>query len=195
MKLIIINKKRLGVTIIIIGLMLVLLGFEKHFDARLKFAALMQNNINSLVQYEALDNKLSYKLPSEWSTKEQKFSGQEILYHNDFKTKDSKIHGFIEVWNLKQDLKNFLKESKKVSSEQNLYKQYSMSPININNRDGYLVNYTMITSSDVAYKGYEYFVNDDGKFFRFAFFVREDNFKENMPTIFRAIVQTLNYKE
>lgn len=195
MKLIIINKKRLGVTIIIIGLMLVLLGFEKYFDARLKFAALMQNNINSLVQYEALNNKLSYKLPSEWSTKEQKFSGQEILYHNDFKTKDSKIHGFIEVWNLKQDLKNFLKESKKVSSEQNLYKQYSMNPININNRDGYLVNYTMITSSDVAYKGYEYFVNDDGKFFRFAFFVREDNFKENMPTIFRAIVQTLNYKE
>ena len=78
MKLIIINRKRVGVTTIIIGLMLILLGFEKHFDARLKFAALMQNNINSLVQYEALNNKLTYKLPSEWSTKEQKFSGQEI---------------------------------------------------------------------------------------------------------------------
>lgn len=195
MKLIIINRKRLGVTTIIIGLMLILLGFEKHFDARLKFTALMQNNINSLVQYEALDNKLSYKLPAEWSTKEQKFFGQEILYHNDFKTNDSKIYGFVEVWKLKQDLKSFLEESKKISSEQNLYKQYNISPIKINNKDGYLVCYTMITTSDVDYKAYEYFIKDDDKFFRFSFFLKESNFKENMPTVFRTIVQTLNYKE
>jgi hypothetical protein len=195
MKLIIINRKRLGVTTIIIGLMLILLGFEKHFDARLKFTALMQNNINSLVKYEALDNKLSYKLPAEWSTKEQKFFGQEIVYHNDFKTNDSKIYGFVEVWKLKQDLKNFLEESKKVSSEQNLYKQYNISPIKINNRDGYLVCYTMVTTSDVDYKAYEYFIKDGDKFFRFSFFLKESNFKENMPTVFRTIVQTLNYKE
>jgi hypothetical protein len=195
MKLIIINRKRLGVTTIIIGLMLILLGFEKYFDAGLKFTALMQNNINSLVQYKGLDNKLSYKLPEEWITKEQKFSGQEILYHNDFKTNDSKIYGFVEVWKLNQDLKNFLEQSKKTSSEQNLYKQYNISPIKINDKDGYLVYYTMITSSDIDYKGYEYFIKDNDKFFRFSFFMKESNFKENMPTVFRTIVQTLNYKE
>lgn len=195
MKLIIINRKRLGVTTIIIGLMLILFGFAKYFDAGLKFTALMQNNINSLVQYEALDNKLSYKLPAEWTTKEQKFSGQEILYHNDFKTSDSKIHGFVEVWNLKQDLKSFLEESKKISSEQNLYKQYKISPITINNKDGYLVEYIIVTSSDIDYKGYEYFIKDNNKFFRFSFFMVGNNFKENMPTVFRTIVQTLNYKE
>ncbi|KZL90007.1 hypothetical protein [Clostridium magnum] len=195
MKLIIINRKRLGVTTIIIGLMLILLGFEKYFDAGLKFTALMQNNINSLVQYKALDNKLSYKLPAEWITKEQKFSGQEILYHNDFKTNDSKIYGFVEVWSLNKDLKNFLEESKKISSEQNLYKQYNISPIKINDRDGYLVSYTMITSSDIDYKGYEYFIKDSNKFFRFSFFMKASNFKENMPTVFKTIVQTLNYKE
>ncbi|MCH5138780.1 hypothetical protein JMF89_16520 [Clostridiaceae bacterium UIB06] len=194
MKLIIINRKRLGVTTIIIGLMLILLGFEKHFDARLKFTALMQNNINSLVQYKALNNKLSYKLPAEWSTKEQKFSGQEILYHNDFKASDSKIYGFVEVWNLKQDLKSFLEESKKISSEQNLYNQYNINPIKINNREGYLVSYTIITSSDIDYKGYEYFIKDDNKFFRFSFFMKGTNFKENMPTVFRTIVQTMDYK-
>lgn len=195
MKLIIINRKRLGVTTIIIGLMLILLGFEKYFDAGLKFTALMQNNINSLVQYKALDNKLSYKLPAEWVTKEQKFSGQEILYHNDFKTNDSKIYGFVEVWSLSKDLKDFLEESKKISSEQNLYKQYNISPIKINDRDGYLVSYTMITSSDIDYRGYEYFIKDSNKFFRFSFFMKASNFKENMPTVFKTIVQTLNYKE
>ncbi|MCT8975724.1 hypothetical protein N4T77_03830 [Clostridium sp. CX1] len=195
MKVIIINRKRLGVTTIIIGLMLVLLGLEKHFDAKLKLAALMQNNINSLVQYQALDSKLTYKLPSEWSTSEQNFSGQEIIYHNDFKDKDYKVHGFIEVWNLNKDLKTFLQESKKISSEQNEYKDYNISPITINNREGYLVNYTIKTNTNTYYKGYEYFIKDKDKFFRFSFFMRDENFKENMPTVFKTIVQTLNYRE
>ncbi|MDW8802441.1 hypothetical protein P8V03_14930 [Clostridium sp. A1-XYC3] len=195
MKVIIINRKRLGVTTIIIGLMLVLLGLEKHFDAKLKLAALMQNNINSLVQYQALDSKLTYKLPSEWSTSEQNFSGQEIIYHNDFKDKDYKVHGFIEVWNLNKNLKTFLQESKKISSEQNEYKDYNISPITINNREGYLVNYTIKTNTNTYYKGYEYFIKDKDKFFRFSFFMRDENFKENMPTVFKTIVQTLNYRE
>ncbi|EET84905.1 conserved hypothetical protein [Clostridium carboxidivorans P7] len=171
MKVIIINRKRLGVTIIIIGLMLVLFSLEKHFDARLKFTALIQNNINSLVQYEALDKKFTYKLPAEWAAKEQKFPGNEIIYHNDFNTKDLKIHGFVEVWNLNTDLKAFLEESKKISSEQNLYKSYEIKPIKINNKDGYLVEYTIITSNNKAYKGYEYFIKNKDKFIRFSFFV------------------------
>lgn len=195
MKVIIINRKRLGVTIIIIGLMLILFSLEKNFDARLKFTALIQNNINSLIQYEALDKKFSYKLPAEWSAKEQKFPGNEIIYHNDFNTKDLKIHGFVEVWNLNTDLKAFLEESKKISSEQNLYKSYEIKPININNKNGYLVEYTIITSNNKAYKGYEYFIKSGDKFMRFSFFVSEDNFKESMPTIFKTIVQTFNYKE
>lgn len=195
MKLIIINRKRLGVTVIIVGLMFILLGLEKNFDAGLKFTALIQSNINSLKKYEALGKKLSYKLPTEWVTEQKNFSGQEIIYHNDFTSKDSKIHGFVEVWNLNKDLRTFLEESKKISSEQNLYKEYNISPIVINNRDGYLVSYIIITPSNESFRGYEYFLRNKDKFFRFSFFVKEDNFKENMPTIFKTIVQTLNYKE
>lgn len=195
MKLIIINRKRLGVTVIIIGLMFILLGLEKNFDAGLKFTALMQNNINSLKKYEALDNKLSYKLPSEWTTEQKKFSGENILYHNDFISKDAKIYGFVEVWNLNKDLKTFLEESKKISNEQNLYKDYNLIPININNRDGYMISYTIINESNEGFKGYEYFLRNKNKFFRFSFFVRENNFKENMPTIFKTIVQTLSYND
>lgn len=194
MKVIMINRKRLGVTIIIIGLMIILFGLEKNFDSKLKYTTLMQNNINSLKQYEALDKKFTYKLPAEWKAKEQKFSGNEIVYHNDFNTKDFKIYGFVEVWNLNKDLKTFLEDSKKISSEQNLYKSYEIKPIVINNRDGYLVNYNIINSSNKSYKGYEYFIRNKDKFFRFSFFVSEDNFKENMPTIFKTIVETLNYK-
>ncbi|MBV7272712.1 hypothetical protein JMF89_01435 [Clostridiaceae bacterium UIB06] len=195
MKLIIINRKRLGVTIIMIGLMFILLGFEKNFDTGLKFTALIQNNISSLKKYQALDNNLSYKLPGEWRTNQKSFSGEDILYHNDFISKDSKINGFVEVWNLKKDLRTFLEESKKISSEQNLYKDYNIAPVIINNRDGYIVAYTIINEENEEFKGYEYFLRDKNKFFRFSFFIREENFKENMPTIFKTIVQTLEYKD
>ncbi|WP_185651191.1 hypothetical protein [Clostridium sp. DJ247] len=195
MKLIIVNRKRLGVTVIIIGLMLVLLGLEKNFDTKLKFVALMQNNINSLKKYQVLGGKVTYKLPTDWVTEEKKFSGDEIIYHNDFTSKDSRIYGFVEIWNLNKDLKIFLDESKKISSEQNMYVEYNINQILINNMDGYLVNYTIINSANVTYKGYEYFLRNKGKFVRFSFFVKEDNFKENMPTIFKTIVQTIQYRE
>ena len=42
-----------------------------------------------------------------WTTKEKKFSGDEIMYHNDFQSSDAVIHGFVEVWKSKQDLKHF----------------------------------------------------------------------------------------
>lgn len=194
MKFVIINKRRLGVTIIIVGLMFILLGFEKHFEDRLKHTVLIQNNINSLVKYDGLNKKLSYKLPEGWSAKEQKFSGNEIIYHNDFISKDYKIHGFVEVWNSSRDLRTFLEESKKVSSEQNLYKAYKIEPITVNSSGGYLVKYIILTPDDVEYNGYEYFIRGDGKFFRFSFFVKKDDFREDMPVIFENIVKTLNYE-
>lgn len=194
MRIIVLNKKRIGVTVIIIGLMLILFGVESKFDSVIKQTALMQSNIYSLKEYEALNKTLTYKLPSDWTTITQNFGGNEIVYHNNFQSVDGKIHGFVEVWNINEDLKSFLEKSKEVSESQNVIKKYSMIPININGKTGYEVRYTMITRNNVPYNGYEYFINDNNSFVRFSFFVRESNLKENMDTIFRTIVETLEYK-
>lgn len=181
----------MGVTVIIIGLMLVLLGMEQKFDGRLKFVALLQSNITSLKQYETIDKKISYKLPAEWVATPQTFDGSGISYHNDFISEDSIIHGSVEVSNLKEDLKTFLDTSKKSEDEYNTYKEYNINTIKINNEDGYLLEYTATTNAEVFYKTFEYYIKDKGKIFRFSFFVREPNFKENMPTIFKTIVETI----
>jgi hypothetical protein len=194
MKVILLNKKRLGVTIIIIGLMLILFGVQSKFDSVLKQTALMQSNIYSLKEYEVLNKTLTYKLPSDWATTTQNFGGNEIIYHNNFQSADGKIQGFVEVWNINEDLKLFLEKSKEVSETQNIVKKYRMTPVNINGKSGYEVQYTMINRNNIPYSGYEYFINDTNKFVRFSFFVRTSNLKENMPTIFKTIVETLNYK-
>jgi len=195
MKVIIINRKKFGVTLIMVGLMIILLGLEMTFDSKLKLAALVQNNITSLKTYSALQNKFHYKLPSMWKTEEESFSGNEIIYHNNFYSDDKQIHGYVEVWNSSKDLKSFLDKSKEVSLESNKVKDYKITPIIINKHDGYLVTYTIMTGNDVFYRCNEYFLVDKGKYFRFSFFVREDKFKENMTSVFKIIVESFSYKE
>lgn len=195
MKLIILNRKRLGVTVIIIGLMMVLFGLENKFDGRLKYVALMQSNINSLKKYEIPEVKFFYKLPSNWTTKQQSFTGGEIIYHNDFTSEDATIHGFVQVWSIKEDLKSFLEKSQSQSQQYAEYAEYNITPIVVKKHEGYVMTYIMNTSKEVNYKGYEYFVKDKDKFIRFSFYVRDINFKENMPTIFKTIVDTFEAKE
>lgn len=190
MRVIFINRKKVGIVIIIMGLMITLLGISKGFDKQLKTTILVEHNINLLNDYVALNGKVSYKLPEGWTTKEKKFSGGEIIYHNEFQSSDAVIHGFVEVWTSRQDLKAFLDNSKKISEEQNAIKNYKLDSIIINGKKTYLVQYLINITDNNWYKVYEYFIDDGKQFYRFSFFTRNVNFKEAYGAIYESIVET-----
>ncbi|MCJ7690551.1 MAG: hypothetical protein MUO60_14705 [Clostridiaceae bacterium] len=185
-----INRRKLGIIVILLGLMITLMGISKQFDDKLKTTILVENNINLLDNYEALNRKISYKLPEGWTTKEKKFPGGEIIYHNDFQSSDAVIHGFVEVWKKKQGLKIFLDKSKKISGEQNVIRNYKIDSIMINGKRTYLVQYLINVTDNNWYKAYEYFIDDEGEFYRFSFFTRNVNFKEAYGAIFESIIET-----
>lgn len=187
----IIDKKKLGIILVISGLMITLFAIGGRFERRIKHTVLIQNNIKSLKEYNITSKNLIYKLPSKWDASIRNFSGSEIIYHNDFISEDAKIHGFVQFMNMNEDLKTFLDKSKEISQEQNAYTKYEIEPIKIKDRNGYLLAYSMITPKDLNYIGYEYFLKVDNGFIRFSFFVKDDNFKDNMPAIFESIVNTL----
>ena len=191
LKVIFIDRKKVGIVIIILGLMITLLGISKRFDDKLKTSILVENNINLLSDYGALNGKVSYKLPAGWITKEKKFPGDEIMYHNDFQSPDGVIHGFVEVWKSRQGLKEFLDTSKNISEQQNTIKNYKIDSIAINGKKVYLVQYLIKVSDNNWYKSYEYFIDGDKEFYRFSFFTRSVNFKEAYGAIFESIVGTL----
>lgn len=193
MKIILINKRKLQVVFVAIISMIILFAIGQIFEGHIKSVSFIQNNISSLQGYEALDGKLTYKLPSEWSVKSKTFPGGEIIYHNDFQSDDFVITGFVQVWNIKNDLKDFLIKSKEVSEKQNIIKNYRISNIKINKRDGYLVKYNMV-SNDIDYTAYEYFINNNNQFIRFTFFVKSENFKESFAAVFDSIVKTVSIK-
>ncbi|WP_446898249.1 PsbP-related protein [Clostridium sp. LBM24168] len=193
MQIVTINRKKLGITIILIGIMILILGFAKGFESRLKFTSLIQNDVNSLSEYTELNGRIKYKLPSEWQVRKQNMFGDEILCHTDFESKDDKIRGFFQVWKLNGDLKTFLKNSKIISDKQNLYKYYSLKNIDLDKRKGYLLKYDITKSVGGSYIGEEYFIKNGDEFYRFSFFVKEEDFKENMSDIFKTVVKTLKY--
>ncbi|MGH4125984.1 MAG: hypothetical protein ACREV6_24015 [Clostridium sp.] len=190
MRVIFINRKKVGIIVILMGLMITLLRISKGFDKQLKTTILVEHNINLLNDYAALNGKVNYKLPEGWTTKEKKFSGGEIIYHNDFQSSDAIIHGFVEVWKNKQDLKTFLENSKKISQEQNVIKNYKLDSIIINGKKTYLVQYLISVTDNNWYKAYEYFIDDGSEFYRFSFFTRDVNFKEAYGAIYESILET-----
>lgn len=195
MKLIIIDKKKTGVFIIIVGLMLILFCLGINFEGRLKLTSLIQNNIKSLRLYEVTGKNITYKLPGEWVTQQEKFSGGELIYHNRFISSKGDIHGYVDVWNLRQDLRKFLEGSKEASESQNIISKYKLEDFYCNGREGYKLIYDMITRAGDKYKAYEYFIKGNEVFLRFAFYTEESDFKESMPMNFETIVKTAELKE
>lgn len=193
MKFITVSRKKLGITIILIGFIIVLLGFAKCFESRLGLTSLIRNDKDSMLQYAELNGRIKYKLPSEWYVKKQEVFGDEILCHTDFKSRDNKINGFFQVWKLNGNLETFLKNSKLISNKQNLYKSYSLKRLYLDGKKGYLLKYDITKEIGNSYIGQEYFWENGQEFYRFSFFVKENDFKQNMSDIFKTIAESLKY--
>lgn len=187
------NKRKLEVFITLIILMGILFAAGEMVKGHLKAVSFMQNNIKSLKTYEVLDGKFSYKLPSEWTTSIKDFPGNQIIYHNEFISKDLSISGFVQVWNEEDDLKNFLDISKEASKKQNKIKNYKISDFKMEDKKGYLVKYIM-KSKDVDFVAYEYFIKYNKGFIRFSFFMKNKDFKEDIATLYDSILKTVSLK-
>lgn len=190
MKVIVMNKRKIQVVSVAVILMAVLFGIGHICEEHIKSVSFIQNNIKTLTEYKGLDGWLTYKLPSEWTTKMDSFPGNDIIYHNDFQSKDGTITGFVQVWNMKEDLKGFLSESKQISTKQNQVSNYTVKDIDINGKQGYLVKYNILSEKE-PYSVQEYFIKNKNKFIRFSFFVKKRNFKEYFSILFYNIVKTL----
>lgn len=193
MKFVIINGRKLGGIVIVVGLMLVLFGVGSNLSSRIRSTAYIQSNMGQLKKYTVENLNINYMLPAKWTTNVEKFGGNEIIYHNDFRASDNSVWGFVEVWNKKQDLKTFLDTSKQVSQKQNNIEQYTISPISVKSDKGYIIEYTLTNRENKKFKAIEYFIEHDNRFIRFSFYTDSKNYKPNMKPVFKAIVETLNY--
>lgn len=193
MKLWIFHGKKALLILVISLLMVVMTLGEMTLHGKLKLSTFTQSNINSLKQYSDTSTGIKYLLPRDWTTERKDFSGGEILYHNDFKSKDSLVNGYVQVWHSKKSLDEFLEQSKSISEKQNKILQYNKKVIETDGGKGYLVIYNIEVKPNVFYVAEEYFIELDNKFVRFSFFVNKKDYNISMSRIFKTIVDTVKF--
>ncbi len=183
MRIVILDGKRLGIVIIISGLMCILFGFGMTFDDNIRATAFIESNMGTLKQYYIDKYNINYKLPLSWKTNLNETLKGIVMYENDFVSDDSSIKGFVQLLNC-SDLNEGINKSILFSQVKN----YKITKIIVNNMDGYEVNY-ILKKDSVTFNCIEYFIKDKEKILRFSFYIT-NNKNENMYNILNAIVNT-----
>lgn len=185
-----INKKQLGVTLILIGLMMVLFLAQKGFNDRLKLVMLMDSNITNLKEYKVDTEGYSYSLPVEWTTNQKNYPGNYIGYHNSFKSENMGIIGYVEVINSKDGLESItVSDNNKLSKDK--IKEYKSLKTKVNDYEAYKISYKLkLDEGKIVCDNIYYIKVDKEKCFKVVFSVGEEKYKENLLAVFDAIVET-----
>lgn len=148
-----------------------------------------------LEPYNVMDNTFHFELPDNWYTHEISFTGGEILYHMNFMSQDKRIHGFVQVWQLSKPLKQFIEGSKKAATGVVDFKYFDIKEIMVNNKKGYLLDYSRANPDGEYNRAYEAFIEGgSGKVYRMSFFVPEKEWRNYYKVLFDRIIRTMNIK-
>lgn len=146
--------------------------------------------------YNAMDNSFSFELPESWETHELSFTGEEILYHLNFISKDKKIHGFVQVWKLSKPLKQFIEESKKSAVGVVDFKYFNIGEIISDNKKGYLLDYSRANQKGEYNRAYEAFIEGfSNRIYRLSFFVSEKEWREYYRNLFDRIIRLVRIRK
>lgn len=191
MRLMLVERKKIGVIFVLIGLMIFLFCIGLKLDNKMRSVAFVQSNLGALKEYNIDEYKINYKLPDKWGTNIENFVGEEIVYHNNFQSNDGNINGFVQAWRYKGDLEAFIHASTDTSKLNKKSKNFQILSTNINGNKAYSVTYRInYRNNDV--NAFEYFIKENDVFIRFAFYVKDKGMNVNTKSVLKALVETIN---
>lgn len=150
----------------------------------------MDQGISEFKEYELGEDGFTISLPSEWTVDGKESKGQYVSYELNFKDKDNKLTGLVQVINTKEDLNVFAE-----SDLNNQYLEYYNSevmPFKNSNNSGVLVQYDTTIKHGYDFKNECYYLNpEEGKTIKVLFNLKEKEYKENIKTIFNTIISSI----
>lgn len=185
------NKKQLIVTSILLSLMLILAITQRFFKQEFEQVVLMDQGISDFKEYEFEEGKYTISLPNQWIVEEKKSEGQYVSYKVNFRDKDNKLNGFMELINTKADLGVFAEAD--LNNQFLEYYNSEIIPFKNPKNSGILVNYDTSIKNAYNFKNQCYYLNlEEGKTVKVLFSVKENSYKENMKSIFNTIISSIN---
>ncbi len=194
MKLVDDNMRKLGLAVILAGLMIILFSFGKYFEESLKIATLTQNSMVNFKEYEVLDGKINYKLPSEWLTEVKESKKSENIYVNEFVSQDASTYGYIELIDSAKGVE-YIIDGCIDEIEGMGIKDYTREQQQMNEKKVECIQYDLKGSKENVKRTYEYYIPHDGYLVKITFIISDKKTKENTQVVFENIVKTFNFEK
>lgn len=197
-------KNKLKVTYVFLFILIIVLSAALFYVGRIPeaYTAFRENIEESRVSrqlfeaYNVMDNTFHFELPDTWSTHEVSFTGGEILYHLNFTSRDRKIHGFVQVWELSEPLKQFVEKSKKSAAGVVDFKYFDIKEIMVDNKKGYLMDYSRANQKGEYNRAYEAFIEGfSNRVYRLSFFVPEKEWRDYYKILFDRIIHLIKIRK
>ena len=193
MKLVDDNMRKLGLAIILAGLMIVILGFGRYFEESLKIATLTQNSIVEFKQYDILDGKIKYKLPSGWLATIKEDKNDKNVYLNEFVSEDASTYGAVEILNSTEGVEVIIDKCIEDIKGMGI-KDYKKEKVKIDNKEVDCIQYNLKSSEENIKKTYEYYVPYDNYVAKITFIISDKKTRDNTQVVFENIVKTFSFE-
>jgi len=143
------------------------------------------------IEKDVPDKGIIFKYPSGFKFIEETFEGGEIIYHLNFVGKSDDVNGYIQIWNLKATLDEFIKHARSTSST-NIY-DFKQDKITVRDLSGYIWNYK-IKSTQGNIVARQAFLEKDFKMYVVSLFVPQGANNGEYDDIFKEMVNSLQIK-
>ncbi len=142
--------------------------------------------------YISDDKELSFEYPDIFTAYSRNFSGGEILEHVDLLTENTRIHGFVEVWDIKTSLPVYLEKAKAAFSGS--VKNFKES-ISSDNTDKVIWEYDVYSDSGAVTHVKQYFFKTDGKLIVASLFAPREEWSKKYDEMFEEIKNSVKLLE
>lgn len=187
------TKKQLGMTILLIGLIIVLYGAQLGLSDKLKSVSFTANNINGFKEFKINETNYCYSLPDNWAIEEKKYPGNYIVDHKDLKSEELGIIGYVQILNTDKDGEDIARDDKtKISSE---VEKYEAIEFEYKGKEGIKVTYKEKLKAGKNVMSVIYYVElEEDRIIKIHFNIDEKKYKDNFNDIFEAIIDSINKK-
>lgn len=162
------------------------------FNGNLEKVALINNNIEGLNTYTALDGILTYKLPDSWDVEEKKYPGNYIIYDNNFTSDSMGLWGYVQILNSSEGLEKMIEKDKEKLNNDNV-NDYVVTDEKLDDELVKKVVFKEKNDKGITYVNTIYYKELKGnKIVKVLFSATESKQREDYSIIYKAIIDSLN---
>jgi hypothetical protein len=190
---IVLNKRKLrrkivGVLFVVLAFVMLLLSLNSKVDMSVF-------KVNSdFLTYKDKSGMFSFEYPKGYTITKKELNSQDVIKHVEFQDAVSGVHGFVQVWNLKEPLKEFLEGSQKYAVGNLNFKYNKLSPIKVNGIDGYQINSSRMGNDDKYYKTKDTFFKVGNFMYRLSFSQEEDLWNNKVDKIQQYMLKNFKFQ-